>query len=106
MSKSLWVACVLFTATLACAARAQPLPQREVIDGITTTRLVPGKPYELAGKRIVFTNWYYIHPGDLDWQDAQGKSVYVRGSSDLFEAHHVAISAPRGIRLVAQKPNV
>ena len=25
-----------------------------------------GKPYDLAGKRIVFTNWYYVQPGALN----------------------------------------
>ena len=80
--------------------------QREVIGGITTDRIVQGVPYDLAGKRIVFTDWYYIQPGDLDWRDASGKSVYVDGDSDLFEAEHVGINAPRGIRIVAQKPVV
>ncbi len=63
-------------------------------------------PYELAGKRIVFTNWYYIQPGDLDWRDAGGKSVYVAGNSGLFEADHVGINAPHGIRIMAEKPHV
>jgi hypothetical protein len=44
-----------------------PAPAREVVPGISTDRVIPGTPYELAGKRIVFTNWYYIDPGDLDW---------------------------------------
>ena len=83
-----------------------PLPERTVFEGVATTRPVQGAPYELAGKRILFANWYYIQPGDLDWRDANEKSVYVRGNSDLFEAHHVGIRAPRGIRIMAEKPQV
>jgi hypothetical protein len=82
------------------------VPQREVVGGIKTDRIVQGAPYELAGKRIVFTDWYYIQPGDLDWRDASGKSVYVDGNSDLYEATHVGINAPHGIRIAAQKPVV
>jgi hypothetical protein len=98
---------------LTCLARADSpsqehlsAPQRKVVDGITTSRLVPGAPYELAGKRIVFSNWYYIQPGDLDWRDAGGKSVYVAGSSGPLDAEHVGINAPRGIRIIAEKPHV
>jgi hypothetical protein len=90
-------------------ARSQEAPgprERPVVGGITTKRLVPGAPYELAGKRVVFTNWYYIQPGDLDWRDAGGKSVYVSGNSGPLEAEHVGINAPHGIRIVAEKPRV
>ncbi len=73
---------------------------------MTTRRIVPGAPYELAGKRVVFANWYYIQPGDLDWRNDAGKSVYVDGNEGPFGAHHVGINAPRGIRIVAEKPHV
>ncbi|MCC6488378.1 MAG: hypothetical protein IT364_12850, partial [Candidatus Hydrogenedentes bacterium] len=82
------------------------LPEREVIAGITTNRAIPGHPYDLAGNRIVFTNWYYIQPGDLDWRNTEGKSVYVSGDEGLFDACHVGINAPHGIRIAAQKPQV
>src|ERR1035437_7598348 len=59
---------------------------REVFSGISTSRIIPGQPYDLAGNRIVFTNWYYVHPGDLDWINARGESVYVKGSEGLFGA--------------------
>ena len=77
-----------------------------MLEGITTRRIVPGAPYELAGKRVVFTNWYYIQPGDLDWRNAEGKSVYVSGDEGPFGARHVGINAPHGIRIVAEKPQV
>ncbi|MBX3177429.1 MAG: hypothetical protein KF886_08720 [Candidatus Hydrogenedentes bacterium] len=74
--------------------------------GITTDRVVLGKPYQLLGNRIVFTNWYYIQPGDLDWRDDTGNSVYVEGDSDLWGAQHVGIHPPRGITIRARKPQV
>ncbi len=102
----LYAALLLTLATPMLFSEPAPVPEREVIAGITTKRIIPGEPYELAGKRIVFANWYYIQPGDLDWRDADGKSVYVSGNSGPFEAHHVGINAPQGIRIMAQKPEV
>jgi hypothetical protein len=89
------------------SARGQERPQeRETVAGIKTSRIVQGEPYELAGRRIVFSNWYYIQPGDLDWRNKEGKSVYVKGNEGLFDAYHVGINAPRGIRITAEKPQV
>lgn len=79
---------------------------REVLPGISTDRVVLGKPYDLLGNRIVFTNWYYVDPGDLDWQDDTGKSVYVHGDSDLYGAHHIGVHPPSGIALRAMMPSV
>src|SRR5688572_17941452 len=63
----------------------------------------PGEPYGLAGKRLVFTNWYYIRPGQLDWKDDAGQSVYSGGKpAGPFESHFDKYDAPEGIRLVAQ----
>src|SRR5688500_576595 len=62
-----------------------------------------GEPYALAGKRMVFTNWYYIRPGQIDWVDDNGKSIYggdtKAGPDDVHFRNYLA---PRGIRLVAQ----
>lgn len=103
-----WPVC--FLALLAQAFQGTSPPaqsaEREVVAGIQTARPMLGAPLELAGHRIVFTNWHYIQPGDLDWRDAQGKSVYVSGDSGVLEADHVGINAPHGIRLVAEKPQV
>ncbi len=95
----------LLAASDACS-QSTPAPQREVRDGITTKRFVPGAPYELAGKRLVFTSWYYIQPGDLDWRTAEGKSVYVvgrRGSircaaTSASTRRTASASRPRGRR--------
>jgi hypothetical protein len=88
------------------ASSAAPAAQegREVIQGIRTRRAIPGEPYDLAGKRLVFTNWHYVRPGDLDWVNDQGKSVYVHGNEGPWGAHYRGIDTPRGIRLAAQRP--
>jgi hypothetical protein len=98
-------AAVLFFPACGFAQTNDP-PRRVILPGIATSRPVHGAPYELRGNRVVFLNWYYVQPGDLDWRDAAGKSVYVSGDSGLFEAAHVGIRAPRGIRIRAQKPVV
>ncbi|HWB55142.1 MAG TPA: hypothetical protein VG722_13150 [Tepidisphaeraceae bacterium] len=76
------------------------------IDGIPSKQGVEGEPYELAGNRVIFTNWYYVDPGDLDWRDDRGKSVYVKGNVDMLGAHFVGIRSPIGIELEAQKPSI
>jgi hypothetical protein len=84
---------------------AEP-PRREVASGYSTTKVIPGVPYDLAGKRIVFTNWNFIQPGDLDWVNDEGKSVYVHGNEDIYAARHVGKETPLGIRIMARKPMV
>jgi len=86
--------------TIPLVADAEP---REVAPGLVANQIVRGRPYDLAGKRIVFTNWYYVQPGDLDWVNSEGKSVYVDGDDDPTTAIHVKINAPRGIRLKTYK---
>ena len=80
------VAAILLSAlsTSRAYSQANGAPDRTVANGITTKHIVPGSPYELAGKRIVFTNWHYIQPGDLDWRDSTGKSVYVKGDEGPY----------------------
>ena len=76
-----------------------------------------GEPYALAGKRVVFTNWHFIRPGSWNfegknsWIDNRGEEV-VKGGSPTGEitlgpwggSWQDAHDAPRGIRLVGQKP--
>jgi hypothetical protein len=79
---------------------------REVVPGISTRRIIPGHPYELAGKRIAFTNWYYVDPGDLDWVNKEGKSVYVKGNEAPGAARFKGVRTPHGIRLRAHRPDI
>jgi len=62
-----------------------------------------GEPYELAGKRLVFLNWYYIRPGGVAWVDRQGRNVSVVGNEGPWDAQFRRTDSPWGIRLVAQK---
>jgi len=59
-----------------------------------------GEPYELAGKRLVFTSWYYVRPGSFAWVDDKGNGVTVVGSQGPWEAHFRRHDYPHGIRLV------
>ncbi|WP_428938822.1 hypothetical protein [Fontivita pretiosa] len=65
-----------------------------------------GEPYELAGKRIVFTTWYWVRPGEFDWVDDSGKTVLANrnvSASPMDPAiHWVERDFPRGVRLVAE----
>jgi hypothetical protein len=56
-------------------AWTQAVPERTLHDGVTTRRPVPGAPYELVGKRVVFANWYYIQPGDTQPSPARPTST-------------------------------
>lgn len=62
-----------------------------------------GEPYALAGKRMMFTSWIHVRPGQFDWQDDGGKTVF--SSKDKmrpFEAHFKTIDSPQGVRLLAE----
>ncbi|UCD27461.1 MAG: hypothetical protein JSV03_10080 [Planctomycetota bacterium] len=63
-----------------------------------------GEPYQPLGKRLVFTTWYFVRPGQLDWVDAEGKSVYASKAvkHGPFDAQFKLYDAPRGIRIIAQ----
>src|SRR5512134_2472148 len=66
-----------------------------------------GEPHQLLGKRLVFTNWIYVRPGDVGWTDQQGQSVFADESVKMgaFDAVWAPTDRmPWGIRLMAQKP--
>ena len=60
-----------------------------------------GEPYELAGNRMVFMNWYYVRPGSFGYFDKDGKKISLRGSAGLLEAEMRQFDAPYGVRLKA-----
>lgn len=66
------------------------------------TRTV-GEPYGLAGKRMVFTNWFYVRPGQMDWKDDKGESVYSgKMAAGPWDVKFDSYEMPRGIRLAVQ----
>jgi len=66
-----------------------------------------GEPYQLEGNRLVFTNWIYVRPGDVEWVDSEGNSVNADESVSMgpFEAVWAPVDhMPWGIQLKAHKP--
>ncbi|HSW44789.1 MAG TPA: hypothetical protein VLM89_04380 [Phycisphaerae bacterium] len=87
------LACLLWAAL---AARPTPLCAIE--------HDKPGcPPYALTGNRIVFTNWFYVRPGQPDYLDKSGASVYAKKMKyDPLELRYVYNDRPHGIRIVAE----
>src|SRR3989304_4635202 len=42
-----------------------------------------GEPYELAGKRLAFTSWYYVRQGRFNWVNDQGQGVAARPQAKI-----------------------
>lgn len=61
-----------------------------------------GEPYELAGKRLLFLNWYYLRTGSFGWYDDSGQKVGLTSAVPPSAAHLRRTDSPHGIRLVAQ----
>ena len=64
-----------------------------------------GEPYDVGSKRIVFTTWYWVRPGQMDWRDKDGKSVFADKAvmAGPRDAHYINIDGPYGVRLVAER---
>lgn len=65
-------------------------------------RTLSGEPYELAGSRMVFTNWYYVRPGGFAWRSASGEWLGTQASAGAFDGRYSSEDCPRGIRLAVQ----
>ena len=95
-------AILLLHVSAPAAAEEKPISFEAVPPGAWT-----GEPYELAGKRMVFTSWYYVRPGGYAWVDAEGNNVSARRDLKIGPwgpRFQRADDAPWGIRLVAEKP--
>ena len=62
------------------------------------------EPYKLAGKRLVFTNWFYVRTGHFEWVDQKGENVFMNSKAKLAEneASFVPHDYPYGIRLFVE----
>lgn len=69
----------------------------EAVGGIPTEW---GEPHEVPGKRIFFTDWRWVRPGDFRWTDREGVPLKRAG---WLEGSYRPSDVPAGIRLVAQK---
>src|SRR5688572_16423167 len=66
-----------------------------------------GEPYVLAGKRVVFTSWFYVRPGGYAWKLKDGENVTVTRKKVVgpWEANFERKwDVPVGVRLVSQRP--
>jgi len=66
-------------------------------------QLITGEPYDLAGKRMAFTNWYWVRPCSFGWLDDQGNNVSVRGDQGPAEARFERTDDPYGILFKVHK---
>ena len=62
---------------------------------------VLGEPYELAGKRMAFLNWFYIRTGSFAWVGPDGKKVSLTDSVPPGVAQFRHLDQPYGIRIRA-----
>jgi len=66
-----------------------------------------GEPYAMAGKRLVFSTWIHVRPGDVGWKDDTGDFVNADEGAKLgpFDATwSPADHMPWGIRIRAHPP--
>ena len=63
------------------------------------------EPYKLMGKRLVFTNWFYVRAGHFYWLDKEGNKVNTDRESmiDEHSARFVSYNVAHGIRLFSEK---
>ena len=86
----------------AAAQFAAPLATRAGPESAgSADRVEYGEPYDLAGKRLYFTNWFYIRPGSFKWRDAEDKPVGLTARIPAGAAHLTHVDQPWGIRLAA-----
>ncbi|HWP41328.1 MAG TPA: hypothetical protein VNL70_10420, partial [Tepidisphaeraceae bacterium] len=93
-------------AMVTASAGAQA-PPNDIDLSIVPPERFTGEPYELAGRRIVFTSWYFIRPGGYAWKDDKGQTVTVTRTIPVgpWDAHFERKwDTPRGVRIVAQQP--
>ena len=64
-----------------------------------TIARMTGEPYELAGRRIVFTNWFFVRTG---WSGWESRTENPTGSAGPWERHYERHDVPWGIKIVAQ----
>jgi hypothetical protein len=95
-------------ALLTAASEGTPFPQQppatpEVLKVLNTAPFT-GEPYELRGKRMVFTSWYFIRPGVLLWLNKEGEYVNTKTEPayDPWEVQVSRPSSPYGIEIAAQ----
>ena len=64
-----------------------------------------GEPYDLAGKRLVFTSWFHVRPAWFQWYDKDGKAfgLITSEAAGPWDAEFRSTDCPWGIRIAAQQ---
>ncbi len=76
--------------------------------GAMNSKPITGEPYELDGNRIVFTNWYFIRPGNLLWLNEVGEYINTVEEGDEnpvygpWDSQMDRPSSPYGIEIKTQ----
>ncbi len=94
MKKSILKYLIISLTYFICVSKAQSVDQLRPAS----------EPYAIPGKVIVFTNWYYVRPGNFDWVNSNGKSVYANDKAKMgkYEANFVPEDSPLGIELFSE----
>ena len=80
----------------------------QYLEKISKEKTFWGEPYELTGKRLFFTDFFYIRPGALNWLNDEGERINeVEEGLDnpvygAWDAQLSRPSSPFGIKIVAQ----
>lgn len=101
LAQAATAACGTLLAGRAASAADPPI----TFDAVPRDRWT-GEPYDLAGRRLTFTSWYYVRPGGYGWVNDRGEGVSAsRAPLGPWDARfRRGDDAPRGIRLVVEKP--
>jgi hypothetical protein len=89
-------------------SRAADSPQVEYLRQAVQKKTMWGEPYTLRGKRLYFTDWFYIRPGNLLWENDRGEMIneVEEGSEkpvyDAWAAQLNRPSSPHGIKISVQ----
>lgn len=68
-------------------------------------RELTGDPYEIMGKRIVFTNWHFVYPGTFSWVDKEGYRLTLHDDLASDEGYFRGKDTPIGIEIIIQRPH-
>ncbi len=62
-----------------------------------------GEPYALAGRKLLFTTWIHVRPGEFTWLTKEGQNAFASDEKvGPFDAGFHSDDQPYGIRLEAE----
>jgi hypothetical protein len=106
-----WILALCFLGIVSGSTLLRAASPEEVGDAMMAamaSQPIWGDPTELDGNRLVFTNWYFIRPGNIYWRNDDDEFVNTLEEYDEnpiygpWDAHLDRPSSPFGIEIVAQ----